>query len=156
MLIMASGIVGGSISTVVEQAPSGFERSAKQYSLIMENHVHRNREVCVFTYQSICLHLSQTKRVSSRTCITKNEDIQFYWAILSQDINDPELLGEIIKLWITVRGFSITATWMEVYKKKEYKKQLGLERVLVVQVHKINDRMNYHVKLCVVFKSVHM
>lgn len=63
--------------------------------------------------------------------VTKNEDIQFYWAILSQDINDPELLGEIIKLWITVRGFSITATWMEVYKKKEKKtvqKTTGLRK----------------------------
>ena len=64
--------------------------------------------------------------------VTEKEDVQFYWAILSQDIDDPdhaqELLGEIIKLWVTVRGFSMTATWMKIYKRKEkkrYKKQLN-------------------------------
>ena len=39
--------------------------------------------------------------------VTEKEDVQFYWAILSQDIDDPdhaqELLGEIIKLWVTVK-----------------------------------------------------
>ena len=28
-----------------------------------------------------------------------------------------QLLREIVTLWVTVRGFSITAMWMEVYKK---------------------------------------
>jgi hypothetical protein len=27
-----------------------------------------------------------------------------------------ELLEEIVTLWVTVRGFAITATWMEIYK----------------------------------------
>ncbi len=67
--------------------------------------------------------------------VADNEDVQFYWAVLSQDIDDPnhdqELLGEIIKLWVTVRGFSMTATWMEIYKKKEKKtvqKSTGLRK----------------------------
>ena len=40
MLIMASGVVRSSICTVVEQAPSGFDRSSKLKQLgkeIMEN-----------------------------------------------------------------------------------------------------------------------
>ena len=32
-----------------------------------------------------------------------------------------ELLQEVVTLWITVRRFSITATWMETYKKKSKK-----------------------------------
>lgn len=55
--------------------------------------------------------------------IHENEDVQFYWELLSQDINchddAQKLLVEIIKLWVTIRGKSIAASWMEVFKKTE-------------------------------------
>ena len=35
--------------------------------------------------------------------------------------NAIELLQDIEKLWVTVRGFSITALWMEMYKKESKK-----------------------------------
>lgn len=67
--------------------------------------------------------------------VTGNEDVQFYWTLLSQDIDEPdhaqELLTNIVELWVTVRGFSMTATWMEVYKRKEKKtlqKSTGLRK----------------------------
>ena len=67
--------------------------------------------------------------------VLENENVQFYWTLLSQDIDNPEhaqeLLQEIVTLWVTVRGFSLTATWMEVYKKKEKKtiqKSTGLRK----------------------------
>ena len=63
--------------------------------------------------------------------------MQFHWAVLSQEVNDPEdaqeLLNEIVTLWVTVRGFSITASWLEVYKKAEKKtvqKSTGLRKGL--------------------------
>ena len=38
--------------------------------------------------------------------ITKNEDVQFYWILLSQyidDVNHAEaLLAEIVNLWVTI------------------------------------------------------
>ena len=53
--------------------------------------------------------------------IIQSEDVQFYWTLLSQDIDDPDdslhLLTEIVKLMI--RGYSMVATWMEVYKGTE-------------------------------------
>ena len=67
--------------------------------------------------------------------VKENEDVQFYWAILSQEIDNPddsqELLAEIIKLWVTVRRYAMTATWMETFKKKEEKttqKSTGLRK----------------------------
>ena len=43
--------------------------------------------------------------------VLKNEDIQFYWSMLSIDIEEEEhsleLLQHIIQLWLTIRGFSI-------------------------------------------------
>ena len=57
--------------------------------------------------------------------ITREESVQFYWTLLSQDIEEEEnskgLLSEIVSLWITIRGYSITASWMEEYKKKNKK-----------------------------------
>ena len=52
--------------------------------------------------------------------IAQNEEVKWKWTIISQCINSDdaiELLREIVTLWVTVRGFSITAMWMEVYKK---------------------------------------
>ena len=67
--------------------------------------------------------------------VKENEDVQFYRAILSQEIDNPdvsqELLAEIIKLWVTVRGYAMTATWMETFKKKKEKttqKSTGLRK----------------------------
>ena len=53
--------------------------------------------------------------------VIMNENVQFYWTLLSQDIHAPEdaenLLTEIIHLRIyTIRGFAIAASWMEVLK----------------------------------------
>ena len=67
--------------------------------------------------------------------VVDNENVQFYWTLLSQEIDNlehaQELLQEIVKLWVTVRGFSLTATWMECYKVKEKKtlqKSTGLRK----------------------------
>ncbi len=63
--------------------------------------------------------------------------MQFHWTLLSQCIDSElkaiELLRETVTLWVTVRGFSITATWMEMYKeetKKKAKKIPGLRKGL--------------------------
>lgn len=55
--------------------------------------------------------------------VFKNDKVQFHWTLLLQDIASPEdaeaLLQEIMSLWVTVRGYSMAASWMEVYKSKE-------------------------------------
>ena len=64
--------------------------------------------------------------------VLMNENVQFYWTLLSQDIHAPEdaknLLTEIIHLWITIRGFAIAASWMEVFKKRNTQKSTGLRK----------------------------
>ena len=69
--------------------------------------------------------------------VTSNDDVQFHLSVLSQEVHDAEdaeeLLNEIVALWVTVRGFSMTATWMEAYKKAEKKtvqKSTGLRKGL--------------------------
>ena len=71
--------------------------------------------------------------------ITEDEDVQFYWSMVSIDIEDEkaslELLQSIVELWVRIRGFSITSAWMELYKRasqKVTKAQKGLRK----QLHK--------------------
>ncbi len=69
--------------------------------------------------------------------ISSDANVQWYWTLASKSINSPEdtewLLKEIINLFVTVRGFSIAANWMELYKteaKKTTKKSTGLRKHL--------------------------
>ena len=50
---------------------------------------------------------------------------------INEDDNAQELLGTIVELWITIRGHSLTATWLEDYKKaakKSVKKSKRLRK----------------------------
>ena len=68
--------------------------------------------------------------------IMNSQDVEWNWTLISQCIDAEEdaieLLQAIVTLWVTIRGFSITATWMEVYKKqsKTTKKNPGLRKEL--------------------------
>ena len=64
----------------------------------------------------------QSFRTNVHEKVKDSEEVQFYWCLLSPDIDNheqsQELLSEIITLWVTVRGFSLTASWMEEFKNK--------------------------------------
>ena len=69
--------------------------------------------------------------------VVENENVQWNWTLISQCIvcadDSTELLQKIIKLWITIRGFSVAASWMETHKaecKRNPKKQTGLRKGL--------------------------
>ena len=63
--------------------------------------------------------------------VMKNEDVQWYWTLLSQDIDSEDgailLLKEIVQLWVTVWGFSLVNTWMETYKRNNKTHRLRKE-----------------------------
>ena len=62
-----------------------------------------------------------TSRDAVLEAIKDSEDVQFYWTLVSADIHTSddayELLQTVIKLWVTIRGYSLTATWMEQCKQ---------------------------------------
>ena len=52
--------------------------------------------------------------------ITTDEDVLFYWSILSAEWEEKEeqiLLRMLIELWVTVRGFSFAKSMLEMYKQ---------------------------------------
>ena len=69
--------------------------------------------------------------------VVEDDDVQWEWCLLSQDIDSyeegAEVLNDIVKLWVTIRGFSLAASWLEKSKKKEKKttkKSTGLRKQL--------------------------
>ena len=83
------------------------------------------KSMCAFSCQSMYLLPVQIKKTLPKMSMIELLEMKTYNSIGPCDIDDSDdaqgLLGEIIKLWVTVRGFSMTATWMEVYKKTEKK-----------------------------------
>ena len=68
-----------------------------------------------------------TYKKSVLDVIVNNEDVQFYWVLLSQDIDVEHaeaLLTEIVNLWLTIRGFAMAASWMGEIYVKQLKSQL--------------------------------
>ena len=60
--------------------------------------------------------------------ITESEDVKFHWCLLTAECEDEDskaVFDMIIELWITVRGFSFTSGWLELYKRS---KKEGLQR----------------------------
>ena len=84
------------------------------------------------------LQADSTSAVKEVTkAVIDDDEVQFKWTLLSTVIESTEeaqqLLQEIVQLWITVRGYSIAASWMETYKqvtKQTKQKSTGLRKHL--------------------------
>ena len=69
--------------------------------------------------------------------ITTDEDVLFYWSIISAEWEEKEeqiLLRMLIDLWVTVRGFSFAKSMLEMYKqaqKKTVQKSKGVRKQLI-------------------------
>ena len=70
--------------------------------------------------------------------IISNEDVLFYWCILSAPWEvEPQIEEKLLRLvagmWVTIRGFSYSSAWIEKYKqehKKTTEKSKGIRKVL--------------------------
>ena len=68
--------------------------------------------------------------------IVSDDDIQFYWSMISVDLDShvgEQLLQEIVQLWVTIRGFSTAGAFVEQDKQvteKATKKSTGLRKGL--------------------------
>ena len=84
-------------------------------------------------------HPSQLVRMKQELVkkITENEDVLFYWALLSAEWEEEEskaILVLITEHYITMRGFSFASGWIEKYKqahKKSLQKSKGLRKQLL-------------------------
>lgn len=137
------------------------------------------RAVELATQAALPHHLqpsSGSSKGSLHDKIISDEDVQFYWTMVSVDLEDEEssseLLQKIVALWVKIRGFSMTSAWMEEYKralqettkaKKGLRKQLqrpAPEALSLYDNSSLSQHNNCHVKFTVpsgaVYKQDHI
>ena len=64
--------------------------------------------------------MSEGCRATVVKSVTENEDVAFYWCMLTTEItsNDADvLIHMLVELRVTIRGFSFTSGWVELYKE---------------------------------------
>lgn len=63
---------------------------------------------------------SEERKRAIIDCVVNDVDVQYRWDVVSVSIDDErdslELLGHVVGLWLTIRGYAITKAWMEEYK----------------------------------------
>ena len=112
-----------------------FEVNDMGYLLFREIEINLRDKLTKLLQPSTTVQLLDRKEEFITSAIQDN-NIQFYWTMLSVDIDSEqesvELLKEIVELWLTIRGFSITGQWMEIYKysAKTTKKSKSLRKTL--------------------------
>ena len=57
--------------------------------------------------------------------IIENEEVQFYWSVLTSTKEADDVLLMMTKLWTTIRGFSFASDSLELYKQN---KQLSIQK----------------------------
>ena len=71
--------------------------------------------------------VQQDRKEEIISSVVQNDDVLFYWTLLSEDVKGEqeslELLHvqDIVELWLTIRGFSIASEWMEIHKSRSSK-----------------------------------
>ena len=78
-----------------------------------------------------CLSSNHCMNVDDVVGYLHADDVQFYWSMLTADLDEEvseHILRDIIRLWVTIRGFSYASTLVEQYKKARgaLKKKKGL------------------------------
>ena len=56
--------------------------------------------------------------------IMEDEDVNFHWCMVAVDMEDSfanTLLHDMVKQWVTIRGFAFTSSWIELYKQDAQK-----------------------------------
>ena len=112
-----------------------FEVNDMAYLLFREIEINLRDKLTKLLQPSATVQLDRKEELITSTA--QDDTIQFYWTMLSADIDGEEesveLLRDIVELWLTIRGFSIAGQWMEIYKKcssKTTKKSKSLRKTL--------------------------
>ena len=102
------------------------------------------KAVEIKTQECLPDHLRSQSSDKSKDSLLKavidDEDVQCYWNMIALYIirqeDVAELLHTIVDLWVTIRGYALTSSWLEQYKlakKKNVKKSKSLRKTLQVQ-----------------------
>ena len=94
-------------------------------------------------------HTSSKEDIIDRICT--NESIDVHWSVLAIDLSaedSTELLSEVVKLWLTVRGHSIRANRSQVFERssKEYlQMSMSIRYYVIITYH---SSYSYCILMC--------
>ena len=74
-------------------------------------------------------NMTEGNREQIESAIMDNDEVLFQWCMLTADANATGVLEMLVKLWITIRGFSFASAWLELYKQCK-KKSLQRSKAL--------------------------
>ena len=92
-----------------------FKISDAGFLLFKEIELITRKQLFIAFERRSSLESAHGQRDAIVSAIANDENVQFFWSMLSADIDGEEqalkLLKEIVGLWVTTRGFSIAGTW---------------------------------------------
>ena len=141
------------VECLANMASSGDESSYYLYTLEWLTNIDRGglfyvsdttfsffKAVKVKTQELLPQHLISKPKASKEKLLKdvwEDDDVQFWWSMLAIDIKNEseadELLHEIVSLWVTIGGFTVTSFWLEQYQivqNKTVKKSKSLRKTL--------------------------
>ena len=96
-----------------------FEVNDETYRLFREVEVKMQSTLMAVLKRSVAV---SGQKQSIIDAVANDDDVQFFWALLTCDIQEEEdaitLLKDIVELWLTIRGFSVAGAWLERHKRK--------------------------------------
>ena len=88
-------------------------------------------------HEHLKLPLPENFRSTVASAIVNNEDVLFFWDIISTEWEEEVsriLINKTIEKWVTIRGFSSASSWLEKYKKAtktSTQKSKGIRKKLI-------------------------
>ena len=88
-------------------------------------------------HEHLKLPLPENFRSIVASAIVNNEDVLFFWDIISTEWEEEVsriLINKIIEKWVTIRGFLSASSWLEKYKKAtktSTQKSKGIRKKLI-------------------------
>ena len=86
-------------------------------------HFFRAIEDVVRDALKLLVHPSAPSKLEVIQRVTSDDDVLFYWLIVTADFENDDrkvhtiLLEKIVELYVTVRSFSLASGWLEQYKQ---------------------------------------
>ena len=87
------------------------------------------------------INMKEGNREHVEDAVMDNEEVLFQWCMLTTGVSDADaavVLELLVKLWITICGYSFASGWLELYKQSKMK-SLQRSKALRKEIHYIDS-----------------
>ena len=79
-------------------------------------------EMAVRTYFQV-KRVAELRQGMIETAVTNDDDVQLHWSTVSVELPEADreaLLGKVVNIYVTQRGFLFAATYSDIYKQCQF------------------------------------